>query len=134
MLKEMMKPKFKGHTIELNLSKWGYKDYIVECTYHFDKRVKKYSLSMRLNRIDLEDWMRVSSKEIDTQYIPGTKETIVENICRIVHHAATIANKNGERYLDRFIERYEYELKCFDRGNELFESERLNKANDDKDE
>ena len=29
-------------------------------------------------------------------------------------------------YFDYFVERYEYELKCFERGNELFEMERLN--------
>ena len=32
---------------------------------------------------------------------------------------------NGEEY----IERYEYETKCFDRGNELFEMERLGGSN-----
>ncbi len=126
----MMRPKFKGQTIEFNLTRWGYEDYIAECMYYFDKRIGKYSLSLWLNRKDVEDRMKVSSKKIDTQYISGTKETIIENICRIVHYAATAVNENGEKYFDRFIERYEYELKCFERGNELFETERLNKTND----
>ena len=125
MLREMMKPKFKGQTVEINLSKWGYENYIVECAYHFNKHEGKYSLSMWLNRNDIEDRMSLSSKKVDTQYISGTKETIIENICRIVHQAATVANENGEKYFDPFIERYEYELKCFERGNELFEQERL---------
>ena len=30
-----------------------------------------------------------------------------------------------EGFFDKYIERYEYETKCFDRGNELFEMERL---------
>lgn len=128
----MMKPRCKGQTIEINLSKWGYKNYIVECAYHFDKRVGKYSLSVWLNRNDIEDRMQLSSKKVDTQYISGTKETIIENICRIVHQAATVADENGEKYFDPFVERYEYELKCFERGNELFEQELLNKTNDDK--
>lgn len=125
MLREMMKPKFKGNTLTIELSDFGYEDYFVECAYHFDKHEGKYSLSMWLNRNDMEDRMRLSSKKVDTQYISGTKETIVENICRVVHQAATVANENGARYFDYFVERYEYELKCFERGNELFEQERL---------
>lgn len=128
----MMRPRCKGQTIEINLSKWGYKNYFAECAYHFNKREGKYSLSMWLNRRDLEDRMRLSSKKVDTQYISGTKETIVENICRVVHQAATVVDENGKKYFDPFIERYEYELKCFERGNELFEQERINRTNDDK--
>ena len=127
-----MQPKFKGNTLTIELSDFGYKNYFVECAYHFDKPNSKYSLSMWLNRNDIEDRMMLSSKKVDTQYIPGTRETIVENICRIVHHAATIENDNGVRYFDYFVERYEYELSCFDRGNELFEKERFAKLNADK--
>lgn len=126
MLKELMKPKFKGNTLIIELSDFGYENYFVECAYHFNKRKEKYSLSMWLNRNDIEDRMRLSSKKIDTQYISGTKETIVENICRIVHQAATVYDENEERYFDYFIKRYEYELQCFERGNELFEQERVN--------
>ncbi len=128
MLTYMMKPKFKGNMLVIDLSKFGYKNFIAECVYHFDKHEGKYSLSMWLNRIDLEDRMQLSSKSVDMQYITGTKESIIENICRIVHQAATATNNNGIRYFDRFVERYEYELACFERGNELFEQERLNQT------
>lgn len=124
----MMCPKFKGQTIEFNLSKWGYKDYIIECSYYFDKKEEKYSLSMWLNRIDVDERMKISSKKIDTQYISGNKETIIENICRIVYQAAMVANDEGEKYFDYFVNRYEYELKCFEKGNELFEQENLNQS------
>lgn len=126
MLKEMMNPKFNGNTLTIDLSDFGYKNYFVDCEYHFDQQKNKYSLSMWLNRKDLEDRMRLSSKKVDTQYIPGTRETIVENICRVVHHAATVSSKEDrEKYFDRFVERYEYELACFERGNAFFEQERL---------
>lgn len=125
MLREIMKPKFKGNTLTIELSDFGYEDYFAECAYHFDKYEGKYSLSIWLNRNDIEDRMRLSSKKVDTQYISGTRETIVENICRVVHQAATVADEDGIRYFDRFVERYEYELACFERGNELFEQERL---------
>lgn len=126
MLKEMMKPKFKGNTLTIELSDFGYKNYFAECAYHFDKHEGKYSISIWLNRHDVEDRMRLSSKKVDTQYIFGTRETIVENICRVVHQAATVVyEESGKRYFDHFVERYEYELACFERGNELFERERL---------
>ncbi len=132
MLREMMKPRCKGQTCEINLSKWGYAGYAVECSYYFDKRNNKYSLSMWLRNNDIDDRMRLSSKKVDTQYISGTKETIVENICRIVHQAATVTNEKGEKYFDKYVERYEYELACFERGNELCEQERLANLNADK--
>lgn len=132
MLREMMKPKYKGNTLEINLSKWGYPNYVVECTYYLDRKKGKYSLSMWLNRNDLEDRMKLSSHKIDTQYISGTRETIEENICRIVHQASTITNDCGEKYFDKYISRYEYELACFERGNALFEKEAIDNPNDSK--
>lgn len=44
-LKELMQPKFKGNTLTIELSDFGYKNYFVECAYHFDKPNSKYSLS-----------------------------------------------------------------------------------------
>jgi len=125
-IKPVMKPRHKGYTLEIDISKLGYKNYMVECSYHFDKTREKYLLSMWIKRIDLEDRMNLSSKKVDTQYISGSRETIEENICRVVHQAATVANEeSGERYFDYFVERYEYELACFERGNELMEQERM---------
>ena len=130
MFRKMIRPRRKGNTLTISLTKWGYPNYIAECTYHFDKKAEKYSLSMWLNRTDVEDRMKLSSKKVDTQYISGTRETIIENICRIVHQAATVVNDEGEKYFDKYVKRYEYELACFERGNELFEQEELSKIND----
>lgn len=128
----MMKPKFNGNAMEFNLSKWGYKDYVAECAYRFDKREGKYLLSMWLRRTELEDRMRLSSKNVDTQYISGDMETIVENICRVVHQMASVENEDGIKYFDKYVEWYEYEIACFERGNELFEKEKLSVLDDDK--
>lgn len=131
MLKEMMHPICKGQSVEINLSKWGYKGYVAECSYYFDKKKDKYSISMWLKNTDVGDRMKLSSKKVDTQYISGTRDTILENICRIVHHCATVADKkNNKKYFDPFVERYEYECKCFDIGNEILERKRLNQVND----
>ena len=75
---------------------------------------------MWLKRNDIDDRFKIDSQEIDTQYISGTRETIRDNICRIVEQASLSG------FFDRYIQRYEYEMNCFDIGNDLVESERLN--------
>ena len=120
----MLKYKNKGYTIEINLpSECGYEGYSVECTYKYIKSKEKYSLSMWLKHDDIDDKFKIESQEIDTQYIRGTRETITENICRIVEQASLSG------YFDHYIKRYEYTYKCFDRGDKLFEKERLSNAN-----
>lgn len=109
----------EGYTIRMKLPKeCGYKGFWVKCTYKYDIRKEKYRLSMWLKRDDIDDDFRIDSQEIDTQYIPGTKETIEDNIRRIVEQAG----KSG--YFDYYIKRFAYTYHCFERGDELFEAER----------
>lgn len=116
----MIRYKNKGYTIEINLpEECGHEGYSVECTYQYSKEKEKYLLSMWLKKDDIDDKFKIDSQEIDTQYISGTKENIRQNICRIVEQASLLG------YFDYYIERYEYTCKCFDKGNELFEKERI---------
>ncbi len=119
----MLKYKNKGYTIEIDLpEECGHKGYSVECTYQYDKEKEKYLLSMWLKRYDIDDKFKIDSQGIDTQYISGSKETIRQNICRIVEQASLSG------YFQYYIEKYEYTYKCFDCGNELFENERVGNA------
>lgn len=116
----MFKYKAKGYTIEIKLSgKYKSKGYSVECTYKFDKTKEKYLLSMWLKKDNIDNKFKIDSQGIDTQYINGTKETIRQNICRIVDQASSSG------YFDYYIQRYEYTMKCFDKGDEYFEKERI---------
>lgn len=116
----MLKKIREGYTIRIQLpEECGYKDYSVKCTYKYNKTKEKYSLSMWLKRDDIDDDFKIDSQEIDTQYIPGNREIIEDNICRIVEQASLSG------YFNYYIERFEYTYDCFDRGNELFEKERL---------
>ena len=127
MNKCMTKPKFKGYTIEIELSEeCGYSGYSVECTYKYIKSKNKYSLSMWLKRNDIDSKFKVDSEKIDTQFISGTRETIVENICRIIEYASLSG------YFDYYINQYDYTYQCFDRGDELFSQERLSQSDDNK--
>ena len=117
----------EGYTIRIKLpTVCGYEGYSVKCTYKYNSRKEKYRLSMWLKRDDIDDDFKIDSQEIDTQDIPGTKETIEDNICRIVEQASLSG------YFDYYIKRFEYTYHCFERGDELFETERLVKLNDNK--
>lgn len=120
----MLRYENKGCTIEIKLpEKCDHEGYSVECRYMYDKITEKYLLSMWLKRDDVDDRFKIDSQEIDTQYISGTKETIRQNICKIVEQASLTG------FFDYYIERYEYTYKCFDKGNELLERESLGIAN-----
>lgn len=109
-----------GYTIEINLpEECGHRGYSVECRYQYSKEEDKYLLSMDLKRKDVGDRMKIDAQHVDTQLISGTKETIRQNICKIVEQASLSG------FFEPYIERYEYTCKCFDRGNELFEDERM---------
>lgn len=97
----------------------GYGGYSVKCTYRYDKKKEKYFLSMWMNREDIEDDFRIDAQEIDAQYIPGTIETIEENICRIVDYMCLSGR------LEPYIQRYEYTYRCFDYGSSYYESRHL---------
>lgn len=118
----MTKCKNKGYTVEINISELGYPGYSVECTYYFDKKKDKYSLSMWLTRKDTEMKIAIGTK-IDTQYISSEKDNVRNNISLIIEQAA----QSG--FFDEYIQKYEYMLSCFDRGNTLYEEERLGENN-----
>ena len=106
----------KGCVMEVKLPET---DYSVSCQYRYDKNKEKYSLSMWLKRNDIDDTFKIDSQEIDTQYISGDKNTIRNNIVKIIEQAYE------SNFFDYYIERFEYTYKCFDKGNDFYESERL---------
>lgn len=122
----MLKPRYKGTTIDIRLPK-EYKGYSVECTYKYIKSEEKYRLSMWLKYDGLRDKFKIESQEISTQLIPGTRDTIVDNICRIVEQMC------DAKSFEEYITRYEYTYNCFDRGNELIEEEKIIGARNESD-
>ena len=112
----------EGYTIRIKLpAKCGQEGYSVKCTYKYKKAKEKFMLALWLKRDDIEEDFRIDAQEIDAQLIPGTRETIENNILRIVRHAYETG------YFDRYIKRFEYTCKCFEKGNELIEQEIENK-------
>lgn len=119
----MLNKKRKGYMIEIDLpEECGHTGYSVDCLYKYNMSKEKYRLSMWLRRNDIDDRFKIDSQEIDSQFISGTKENIEENICRIVEQASL------SDFFEPYIQRFEYTYKCFDKGDELFESEQISDA------
>ena len=113
----------EGYAVTVALSQFDdnekYKGYAASCQYKYDKEKEKYLLCMWLKHSSLDQKYRIEFDVIDTQYIPGTRETIRENICRIVQ-----VMMEQSRF-DYFIERYEYDMKCCEKGAEILDKEGL---------
>lgn len=119
----MLRHKNEGYVIKVHLpEECGFDEYSIECRYKYNKQNDKYLLSMWLIREDIDDRFKIDGQEIDAQYIHSSRETIKQDICRIVEQASLSG------FFDYYIQRYEYTYLCFDRGNDLCEKERMSKA------
>lgn len=116
----------KGFTVEVDLGKYGYKSYSVECTYQYDKKEGNYLLRMGLKPKHFGSRIKIEFNEIDTQYISGMRENIERRIKKLIDFAAS------SNFFDEHIKQFEYECKCFDIGNEILEKERLSKNDNEE--
>lgn len=116
----MLRYENEGSLISIPLpGKYRKGGYAVECRFIYNKENDNYLLSMWLRRTDVDDRFKIDGQNIDTQIIKGTRETIKVNICQIVEQLS----RNG--FFDYYVDRFEYTYACFDRGNELFEEEKV---------
>ena len=81
----------------------------------------KYVVQLMLKENTVDKWDLIEKAE-SLEFNVGHK--IINSA--ILKHVATLLS-NG--FFDYYIDRYEYELKCFNRGNEIFENERLSDIN-----
>lgn len=111
----------EGFGIKVPLSQFSseekYRSYYASCQFRYAKREEKYSLTMWLNRDDFNGRYCITSREIDTQYISGTRDTIRENVCRVVRQMV----ESG--YFESYIGMFEYDMMCFERGYELLDQD-----------
>ena len=77
----------------------------------------KYTVQLMLKENTVDKWdliEKAESLEFNVDY------KIINKV--ILKHVAVLLS---EGFFDYYIQRYEYELKCFDIGNEIAEKERL---------
>ena len=92
-------------------------DYTVIAIKSWNPDEHKYNVEFRLKENTVEKWDLIEKAE-----------TIEFNVdYRVINKAILkhIATLLSDGFFDYYINRYEYELKCFDIGNELIGKERL---------
>ena len=86
-----------------------------------NEETNKYNSSLFLKENTVDDWKLIQNAE-NIEF-----DGSVRNInAAILKHVATLLH---DGFFDYYIARYEYELNCFDIGNEKMEKERLDKNN-----
>lgn len=76
-----------------------------------------YSVELRLKRNDVERWDSIEEAESITFKC--------EHRCINTAILKQVAHYLSDRFFNRYINRYDYELKCFEVGNDMAEKERL---------
>ena len=92
--------------------------YTVIAITGFDAENRVYTATLFLKENTIDTWKLIESAE--NLEFHANQNTINSAILKQV---STFVE---EGFFDYYIQRYEYELKCFDIGNDLIESERLN--------
>ena len=94
-----------------------YNGYSVIAVTGFDTENGVYATTLFLKDNTIDTWKLVENAE--NLEFHANQNTINSAILKKVSEFL------NEGFFDYYIQRYEYELKCFDIGNEIFEKERL---------
>ena len=92
-------------------------DYTVISIKSWNPDEHKYTVQLMLKENNVDKWdliEKAESIEFNVDYKIINKA--------ILKHVATLLS---DGFFNYYIDRYEYELKCFDRGNSIIEKERL---------
>ena len=118
MTKIMLRYEFIGsNVISINLKN----GYSVIAVTKWDRNESTYRMSLYLkdDTYDILDLI----EEKENNKINTDKKTLFSDVSKIV------TGYYLEGFFDNYIKRYEYMMKCFDKGNEFFESSSETKDN-----
>lgn len=101
-------------TIEIDLRN----NYKVIALSYWDRDKEKYIVRLMLHEKTIDMWSLVEKAE-NLEFKDSDFKTIKVDITNKVEEML----KDG--FFDYYIKRYQYEQKCFDKGNEFFEKKRL---------
>ena len=115
MNKRLKYEKYRGmdNIITIDL----HNDYTVIAIKSWNPDAHKYTVQLMLKENTVDKWDLIENEE-SIEFNVGHK--IINKA--ILKHIATLLS---DGFFDYYIDRYEYELKCFDIGNEIAEKERL---------
>ena len=92
-------------------------DYTVIAIKSWNSDKHKYTVQLMLKENSVDKWDLIEK----AGYLEFNVDYKIINKA-ILKHVATLLS---DGFFDYYIDRYEYELKCFDRGNSIIEKERL---------
>lgn len=104
-------------TIEVDLEN----NYKVIALAAWNNIKKQYYITLMIHENSVNLWNLVEKAE--NLPLQSNIKSIKRNMAMLVTNLLT------EGFFKYYIERYEYELKCFDRGNTLFEKDRTGTKN-----
>lgn len=96
-------------------------NYTVLSFANWNKEENNYETTFYIKRNDVDLLELIEELEV-VVFTKSDSKTIRTDIANYI---TTLFQKG---FFNRYINRYEYEQKCFDRGNELFEKERLGES------
>lgn len=109
----MMRLKYTNvPTIEFDLEN----GYFLKIDFTENKSTNDYHIEGYIRSKDVRLWSYVTGLYND--HFESDKETVKTNIAKYI----TVLLNIG--YFNDYIEQYEYEQKCFNAGNELFEAQK----------
>lgn len=104
-------------TIEVNLEN----NYKIIALAHWDNIKKQYYVTLMIHEKSIDNWSLIEKAE--NMPIESDIKSIKRDMALLVTNLLT------DGFFKYYIDRYEYELKCFEKGNAFFETERLNNKN-----
>lgn len=104
-------------SIEFDL-KYDYDaDYSIKADFVYSKTTGEYYVTLHIRNNQIQQWNLM--EKFENIIFDSDVKTIKTDI------ADYVINLIEEKELDYYMSRCEYEQECFDRGNSLFEKERL---------
>lgn len=114
--------RFLGSANEFDLTgKYTNSGYSVISFSKYLHNQDKYELSLWMRRKDIDDMFSIGGQKIATQMISSSKETIREDVQKIIEYMCQ------NNLFDEYIERFEFTYKACDLGGDILEAERLAK-------
>lgn len=87
-------------------------DYNIIAIANYKRKENKFYTTLFLQRNDISSWYQI-------MVLPSQKIEHPRNIKRELTAIVSEMNKNNE--FAKYIDQFEYEQKCFDKGNDYFE-------------
>lgn len=91
--------------------------YTIIAIKSWTREYNNYYVELKLKRNDVERWDTIE----DAESVVFSNDYKTINVAILKH----VSSLMDDGFFDKYINRYEYELKCFEIGNDIVEKERL---------